>query len=104
MAEFDLRLAVLFVWGGGTVAAYGSVLARRVHAYRVHHDTRSRREVLAGFGLFLTALASCLAIVAVLFGEAGTSIRGGLSAIALGAFFGAGVIMASEVRSEDGHE
>lgn len=90
----------MFVWGGGTVAAYGSVLTRRVHAFRVHHDVRSRRELLAGFGLFMTALAAALAVVVVLFGEAGTGLRGWFSAIALGAFFGAGVVMASELRSE----
>lgn len=104
MLDVDLRLAVLFVWGGGTVVSYGAVLARRVHAFRVHGDVRSRRELLAGFGLFLTALASALAVVVVLFGESGTGVRGWFTAIALGAFFGAGVIMASEVRSEDGHE
>lgn len=104
MPEPDLRLAVLFVWGGGTVIAYGAVLARRIHAYRIHHDTRSIRELLAGVGLFLTALASCLAMVVVLFGDSGTSIRGHLVALALGAFFGSGLIMASETRSEDGHE
>lgn len=104
MPDLDLRLAVLFVWGGGTVGAYGSVLWRRMHAFQVHHDTRSRRELLAGFGLFLTALCAALAVVVVLFGEAGTGIRGWFSAIALGAFFGAGLVMASEVRSEDHHE
>lgn len=101
MPDLDLKLVVLFVWGGGTVASYGSVLVRRVRAFRIHRDIRSRRELLAGFGLFLTSLASCMAVVFVLFGEAGTGIRGWFSAIALGAYFGAGLVMASEVRSED---
>lgn len=97
----DGRLIVLLIWGGGTVLAYGVVLSKRRFAFRLHHDRRSKRELLAGSALFLTALCSALAIVFVLFGQPGTGIRGLVTAIALGAFTGAGIVMASEDPTED---
>ena len=96
----DWRLVVLLVWGGGTIWAYGDVLINRFHVNRTHHDTRSRRELMSGISLFLTALASGIAIAFVLFGPGGTGVRAFAGALALGAFFGNGLVMRGEKHSE----
>lgn len=101
MTEFDGRLLAYLLWGIGTVLVYGDVLIKRWHSFRMHGDSRSRRELMAGFALFLTALCAGGAVWAVLFGEIGSSLRGGLSAIALGAFTGAGIVMATERKDEE---
>jgi hypothetical protein len=98
--DLDTRVFTLLLWGLGTVLIYGAVLVMRVREYRRHHDRRSRREVMIGFVLFLTALGSGLAVAFVLFGEAATTLRGISTAIALGAFTGAGLVMLSEGTGE----
>ena len=55
-----------------------------------------RKDVVAGAALELTAIGSALSIALVLFGQIGADYRGFFVALALGAFFGAGVVMASE--------
>lgn len=100
LPDVDLRLAVLLVWGGGTVFVYGRVLRGRYRSFSLHRDERSRRELMASFALFLTALCSCLAVGFVLFGQAGTGIRAFSTAVALGAFFAAGIVMSSESKAE----
>ena len=92
----DTRLIAYVVWGIGTTLVYFIVLDTRYRAYLRRHDARSRRELQAGFGLFLTALAANLAILLVLFGEETANARGFLSALALGAFFATGIILATE--------
>lgn len=96
MFDLDGRLIVLLVWGGGTVLAYGRVLLNRTRAYRLHRDSRARRDLASGIALFLTALCSGLSIAFVLFGPAGGGARAFAVAVALGAFFAAGIVMASE--------
>lgn len=91
-----MSLLLLLIWGGGTVLAYSVVLRNRRRAFVLHHDKRSRRELLAGAALFLTALSSTLAIVFVLFGQPGSGPRTLVISIALGAFTGAGIVMAQE--------
>jgi hypothetical protein len=66
------------------------------------NDARSRREALEAFGLFLTAVGAAFAILIALFGEAGTGVRGFLTALALGAFVATGFIMATDRDGEDG--
>ena len=100
MTDIDTRVLTLIIWGVGTVAIYGIVLAQRFMAYRHHRDPRSRRELLEGFALFLVALGAASAIGFVLFGDAGDTPRGIATAIALGAFTGAGWVMASEGTGE----
>lgn len=94
------RLVMLLVWGGGTVVAYGTVFVHRLRSWHLHRDTRSTRELVSSFGLLLTALGAALAIGVVLLGPEGTGIRGWFVALALGAFFAAGIVMASETKSE----
>lgn len=96
----DVRLVIYGIWGVGTVLVYGDVLRRRWRADRLHHDARSRRDLRSGIALFLTAFASFLAITFVLFGEAGTGIRGLFVSIALGAFLGAGWVMRADEPDE----
>jgi uncharacterized membrane protein YbhN (UPF0104 family) len=107
MTEIDTRLAFLFVWGGGTVLTYTIVLLQRVRNWRHHrYDRRSSeraqsiRDVVSGFALFLAALGAAASIMFLLFGEAGSGPRVAAVALALGAFFGAGLVMASEEREE----
>jgi hypothetical protein len=100
MTEFDERFVILLIWGLGTVLAYALVLRGRVRSWRVRRDSRSRRELVSGLGLFMTALASCTSLTVVLFGEAGTSLRGWFIALALGAFTGSGIIMATEPEED----
>jgi hypothetical protein len=96
----DLKFAIYVVWGLGTVVVYGIVLRKRRRSYRLHHDARSRRDLISGLALFITSLCSFLAITFVLFGEPGTGIRGLFAATALGAYLGAGIVMASEENLE----
>ena len=100
MTDIDTRVLTLFVWGVGTVAIYVVVLAQRLMAYWRHNDRRSRRDLLEGFALFLVALGAGSAVGFVLFGEAGATPRGIATAVALGAFTGAGLVMASEGTGE----
>ena len=100
MPDLDWRLILGAAWGGGGVWGYGSVLRIRLRANRVHHDARTRRDLNSGLGLFITALGSGLATVFVLIGPEGASVRGFASAVALGSFLGAGLIMRTEAKGE----
>lgn len=91
----DTRFLAYCVWGIGTVLVYGMVLVRRRRLWKSRHDLRARRDLVAASSLFLTALFSSAAIFAVLFGQNGTGIRGFMAALALGAFFAAGLVMAT---------
>ena len=92
----DTKLLAYIIWGIGTVVVYGAVLLRRHRAYQLLRTRRSRQDLVAAIGLFVTALGSFLAITAIFFGEPGTSIRGFLVAVALGAFFAAGLVKLRE--------
>jgi hypothetical protein len=103
----DTRIAVFLLWGVGTVVVYSVVLSVRIQRWRRHkYDRRSAeraeasRNLIAGFALWLTAFCSGAGVALVLFGEAGTGLRSFAVAIALGAFTGAGLIMASEDRED----
>lgn len=91
----DTRFVAFLVWGVGTVLVWGIVLFRRYVSYRLHRDSRARRDLSSGFGLFLTALAAAGSIAFVLFGPAGSGLRGMMTAISLGAFFATGLVMAT---------
>ena len=95
MPALDVRLIVLLIWGGGTVLVWGGVLRRSIQSHRIHHDARSRRELIAMSALFLVALASGVAVALALFGTAGTGIRSFATTVALGAFLGAGIVLLS---------
>lgn len=97
MDDLDFRVLTYVIWGIGTTLVYGYVLLCRTRAFRRRHDRRSRRELMTGIGLFLTAFAANLAVLVVLFGrEAGQDARSFFVALSLGAFFAVGVNMATE--------
>jgi hypothetical protein len=101
MSEDEFRrVLMLLVWGGGTVAAYGLVFVHRLRSWHLHRDTRSTRELVSSLGLLLTSVGAALATGMVLLGPTGTGIRGWFVALALGAFFAAGIVMASETKSD----
>lgn len=99
--DIDTRLIVFAIWGVGTVLVYADVLRGAYHSFRGHRDARGRRELLASLALFIVSAASCLSIATVLFGPAGTGIRGLVTAIALGAFLAAGIVLRTEGGRSD---
>lgn len=101
MPDLDSRLIAFALWGLGTVAVYADVLRVRLRSWALHHDRRGKREAMSGLALFLTALCSSVAIFLVLFGQAGSGIRGLFVAIALGAFTGAGIVLRTERPAAD---
>lgn len=101
MPNIDTRLLAYLIWGVGTLVVYSIVLWKRRRSYTRHRDARARRDVAEGIALWLVALAAAVAVTFVLFGEAGTGIRGWSAAVALGAFTACGAIMATERGQED---
>ena len=92
----DIRLAVFMIWGLGTVIVWGDVLRKRRRKLNRFHDIRARRDFLEGLGLFLVAACSAVSIFMVLFGAAGTGLRGAAVAVSLGAFFAVGLYARGE--------
>ena len=99
----DARIAFYILWGGGVLIASVVVLTKRWSRFQNHRNDRRRavrrdvrKDVMSGVALFLTALGASLAIAFVMFGEAGSGLRGFAVALALGAFFGALLVMATE--------
>lgn len=90
------RIGFLVVWGGGTLWFFGRTLLKRHRSWRKHRDARAFRDLMAGVSLFLVALCSSMATLFVLFGPAGTGLRGFMVALALGAFLAAGFVMSGE--------
>ena len=97
------RLFVYLLWGFGTVLIFGVVLFRRWLRFQHHRRDRRkavrrdvRKDMMSGGALFLTALGAAAGIAFVLFGEAGSGPRSFAIALALGAFTGAGLVMATE--------
>jgi rhamnogalacturonyl hydrolase YesR len=99
MIHIDTRVLAFVVWGLGTVLAYAYVMDGRYRTFLTRRDRRSVREFSASVALFLTALASSIAIGLSLWNEDGEAARQFFSALALGAFFAAGVVMATDRAS-----
>lgn len=90
------RLLFFGVWGLGVVLAFSIVLWCRWKIWRHHHDKRSFRDFLEGAALWLVAFGASAAVGSVVLYPDLSTIRGFLNSLALGAFFGAGVIMAGD--------
>lgn len=90
------RVIFFGVWGIGTLLVYGIVIVYRWRIWRHHHDRRSFRDFLEGFALWLVAFGASAAVASVLMYPDASTIRGFLNSLALGAFFGAGVVMATD--------
>lgn len=97
----DTRLIAFAIWGLGVVGVYGYVLWRRRRSWLLHHDSRSRRDLVEAFGLFLVALSAAASAWTVLFVVPGVGIRVLLTAVSLGGFFGVGLVMATEPIKKD---
>lgn len=97
----DSRVVAFAVWGLGAVGVFGVNLAREIRAYHWHHDARASRDLLVAAGLFITALGAAASVWLVLFGQPGTDIRRFVVSVALGSFFGVGVVMATAQRMPD---
>lgn len=103
MSDIDTRLAVLLLWGGGAILFASVMLVRRWRRFRLHRNDRRqairhdvRRDMMSGLGLFITAFAAAAATAMVLFGDNGQGLRGFFVALALGAFIGSLLVMATE--------
>jgi Ni/Fe-hydrogenase subunit HybB-like protein len=94
--SLDTKLLFYGIWGIGVILVYGVVLLRTRQRWKVRRDKRAQRDLIAAVALFLAALAASLAIFMVLFGPLGVGVRGFFSALALGAFFAAGLVMATD--------
>lgn len=92
------RLLFYGAWGGGVVILFSIVLIRRMRGHHRHHDRRSFRDLLEAVGLWLVSFAASAAVASLVFYPEGTTLRGLLNALALGAFLGVGIIMATEER------
>ena len=98
MTEREIRFIVVAGWGIAVAIVYTLVLVRDYRSFIHHHDDRGRRDLLASFARFLTAIAACLAILGVLAGDYLVGLRGALTALALGAFLGAGLVELTDRR------
>lgn len=94
------RLLFFGIWGVGTLVVYGIVIVYRWKIWRHHHDRRSLRDFLEGFALWLVAFGASAATAAVLLAPDVSTVRGFLNSLALGAFFGAGILMASDAMEQ----
>lgn len=90
------RLLFYGVWGGGVLLLFSIVLLRRIRGHGVHRDRRSFRDLLEAIGLWLVSFAASAAVASVVFYPDAATLRGALNAVALGAFVGVGIIMATE--------
>lgn len=97
----DTRLVAFAVWGVGAVLTWGIVLVRRRRHYKRHRDARASRDFTEAVGLFVAALAACVAVLAALFSPGPESIAGLLSSVAMGVFLIVGVYAAMERYPDD---
>lgn len=95
------RFVAFALWGIASTVVWGMVLTDAIGEFREYRDRRSKRQLLRDAALFVTAAGSTLAVIGVLFGEAGTTPRGLALAAALGAFLGAGIVTLSLARGTD---
>lgn len=94
------RLVFFGIWGVGVIVIYGIVIVCRWQIWRHHHDKRSFRDFLEGFALWLVAFGASAAVASVILYPDASTIRGFLNSLALGAFFGAGVVMATDALEQ----
>ena len=96
----ESRLLFYGVWGVGVLVAFLVVVVCRVYIWRHRHDRRSFRDLLEGSALALVAFGASAATASFAWFPEASTIRGGLTALSLGAFFGAGLIMATDALDQ----
>lgn len=80
--------------------AFSIVIWCRWKIWRHHHDRRSFRDFLEAAALWLVAVGASAATASVVLYPDGASLRGFLNLLALGAFFGAGIVMAGDALEQ----
>lgn len=100
MKDDPIATVGYLLWGIGTIIVFSIVVRRRHHSWQLHHDPRSRRELIAASALYVVAWAAGLSIVLALLIPPGTGIRGFFVFTALGMFTAAGIVMATEKPTE----
>ena len=94
------RIFFYAIWGVGVFITFSVVAWYRWRIWRRHHDRRSFRDFLEGSAFWIVAASAATATASVaIFPDASTG-RGFLTALSLGAFFGAGIIMATDAHSQ----
>lgn len=89
----DIGFLMTILWALGAITVWGSVFRDALGSWHRYHDRRAKREAIWAFTLFLVGVCSCFAIAAFVIAPEGRGIRAALSAIALGAFLGAGIVV-----------
>lgn len=88
--------ALYVVWGALVLVLFAYVLVKRWRGFRYHRDNRARRDLMEGIALFFVAAPAAAAIFAFLMSPDARPGAAILSATALGAFVGVGILMATE--------
>lgn len=97
-----VELIVALAFGAGTPVAWSIATFHSYRSWLKHRDTRSIRELLAVFALFLAAVASGISIfTAITQPDNGADFRRLLTGVAFGAFLAAGVVFAIEQSKDD---
>jgi len=90
-------------WAGGAVLFWTLVVLRSVITWRTYRDSRSRRELLNDFPLFLCALTASASLTLAVLREPldlPSALRPVLSGLAWGSFAAAGLLrVLDDVRS-----
>jgi hypothetical protein len=82
-------------WAAASAVVYAIVLWLAVRQLQRHRDRRSRRELYMASALFITSLASLTGVMLAL-ADGDRLVRLGTTALALGAYLGAGIVIALE--------
>lgn len=96
-----MLIAFYTAWAVCAVVVYGALFLRARDERRSFPGQRSDHQLYVTSALFMAALSTLFGVgLAIL--EAGTLYRLGFSALALGAFLGAGIVMLFELPRRKG--
>lgn len=95
----DGGLIVMLLWSGLVLGAYGHAFVNRVRKWHRYRDERTQRDLNVGIALLLCAVGAVGSVVLGLLFP-GVALRGLFSALALGGFLGAGIVLATEESPE----
>jgi hypothetical protein len=89
----DVGVLMSVVWALASLAVWGSVFRDSLGYWHRYHDRRAKREVIYSFALFLVGFCSFIAILALVAVPDGRGLRALLTALSLGSFLGAGIVV-----------
>lgn len=96
-----MAIAFYAAWAIASVVVYAAVFLRAADDRKRFPGQRSDHYYYIASALFMAAMATFFSVgLAVL--ESGTLVRFGFSALALGAFLGAGIVMLLELPRRKG--